>query len=270
MLIVPIDPCPCAIALTIRRLPGDSSSAPRSDRSEAGRSEGKGKRAVETEVDSDEDNKPSASKKPKLEFEVKDKSISDLAFTKFVKGASLAQFIATRTLFAAQFSKAYAVHGLAKNYFVKPDKEFAKIQSSSDKEDINYDKIKLTLQEHDKDCKDHCTKITGWRQSADCEGLQAQTIHDLTKLTDATLAFLECRESLSQIKAETVKNEVAEWRVNYNKVVQFTKLFKKNHVNDTLATVFATDLQKVIDEAAQKTKLIFNRTAQPNNTIAID
>ena len=266
MLIVPIDPCPCAIAFTVRRLPGDSSSAPRSERSEsaAPASSGKKQNAGTIESDSDGDNRPLV-KRPKLEFEVKDKLISELAFAKFTKGCSLAQFIGTRTTFAAQFSKAYALHGLAKNYFNKPDKEFAKVQSASDKDDLNYDQHKLTLQECDKDCKDRCSKITAWRQSQDSEGLQAQAIRDLEKLTDATAAFLECRESLSQIKAECTKAETAEWRVSYNKIVQYQKLFKNNDVNPTLSTIFATDLQKVVEEAAQKTKLRFNRTAQPNN-----
>ena len=263
-----------AIALTIRRPDRsvtsrgthlDSMSEPcsRSD-------QGKRKRVAldhESRVPEDdmELEPAAASKKPKLDFIVEGRLVGELLFSQFTKDEGLASFIKTRAIFSAQFTKAWQHHGLSKNFFSKADKEFSKIKDSGDAEDLDYPVIKQTLVDADKECTEHVKKIGAWRQQSDCITSQIQAIRDLQKLSDAKAAFDECKRGLSQIKAETMANHIAEWRIVYNKILVHMTKFKTNSTNAALTNTVATDMQQVMDEAHAKP----TATTQQHHSTAI-
>ena len=176
--------------------------------------------------------------------------VDQVQFTKFQKSESLQQFLATRTAFHGEFSKAYAHHGVSKSYFNKPDKDYQQISKSADKAELNYDTMRRALQAADDKVAGTLKKVSGWKQTADPLALQGQAVHDLGCLADAKLHFEETKISLKQIKKELTKEHVSEYRRDYNRISSISTKLKENDVSEELARVLATDMIAKLDEVA--------------------
>jgi hypothetical protein len=185
----------------------------------------------------DEDASP-AKKKPSKEI-IDDEPIQ---YEVFEKSSSLGKFLASRTLFHAQFQRAFLKHGGSKPVMNKVEKNYQKLASSSDREDLEYPRKKKAFTDLSDKCAAHLKAILAWKKDKDPLALQQAALHDMELLEDSSAEFQEVATTMEQMRTQCTQQSTKLYRQEYNKTLTLISKLAKAGVDEKLAKVLAADM----------------------------